>query len=560
MATITIPEIDKTRPNRWWFMHEIYDGPNKEGRNVPNPDDAVMDWNGGVYRVVAVDYGNTNMSILERKNPFTIGGGVGFDDVSIITGPGTNATNFRVYVDTETVPHVMSVDSRCYWNGSENSYIKVFRGTDISATKGVVISAVLNQSGQISSENIPLETIVVPNGTNIAKKSPRSAYCSDTVTDGEIVTIVTYSKGGAITSVDRFVVKTTNAVRTLDQSSTYVAGIELITPFLSATDRRLVECPINLLAQSLQMTAKVTYDNGKSVTYPVDGTRFSLAGKDFLVSSQIGQVIDVVLLYTLAADELAMGATSNTPDRVLRETYRIKVTEVDTYYSVKLFAIPEWTGTQYAMRYFVNNLERNLLTDVTSKIEFPAGSPVFDGKKYDGVQSITPALNLATLGSSFASYRHVQPMKVTLMKPGNLVDALDFYRIEYAPNYTYGELVKAWYTTDAGNANKQTLDLSCGIASVNNWINQLYYSTDPLRHQLLETKAPTPSYVNVRIGLTYQKEIPITDILKPITDLPAGTLGLGTNIRLEFIDKQTSGTKYLGTVGLVAHVRTNPPE
>lgn len=552
MANITIPEVDKNRPNRWWFKHEIYDGPNNEGRIVPNPNDAVLDWNGGVFRVIAVDYGNTNMSILQRTNPFTIGGGAGFDDVSVITGPGVNATNFRVYVDTATVPHVMSVDSRCYWNGSENSYIKVFRGTDTSAAKGVVISAILNQSGQVSSENIPLDTIVVPNGTNIAKKSARSAYCSETVTDGEIVTIVTYSKGGAITSVDRFVVKTTNAVRTLDQSSTYVVGIELITPFLSGTDKRLVECPINMLAQSLQLTAKVTYDDGKSVTYPVDGTRFTLAGKDFLVSSQIGQVIDVVLLYNLAANELYYDATANLPNRVISEPYRIKVTDVDTYYSVKLYVIPEWTGSQYALRYYVNNLERNILTDVTSKIEFPAGSPVFNGKKYDGVQSLTPALNLATLGSSFSTYRHVQPIKVTLMRPGNLNESTDFYRVEYAPTAVYGEQVKGMYSTDTANGNKQVLDLSCNNRTVVSWLNHMYYSTDPLRHEILEPKALAPTHVVLRIGTNYLKEIQVTDILNPVVDIPAGTMGVGTNIRLEFISKQSSGNKLLATVGLLS--------
>lgn len=552
----TIPEIDKERPNRWWFRDQIYDGPNNKGRFVPNVNDAVLDWNAGVFRVIAVDYGKTNMSLLHPISLGSLGGGVSVDDTSIVTGPGSNSTNFRIYVNTKVVPHTLDIDSRCFWNGTENHYVKIFRGTDISKETGVVISAVLNQSGTVVSENIPLETIVIPNGVNKGRKSAKPAHCSETVTDGELVTVQTYSASGRITSIDRFVIKTTNAMRTLDQSSNYVTGIELVSPFLSATDKRLVECPINMLTQSLQFTAKVTYDDGKTFTLPVDGTRFALAGKDFLVASQLGQVIDVSLLYTLSSGELALDSTAPLPNRIMHEPYRIKVIDANAYYTVKLFVVPEWRGAQYSLRFFVTNLERNILTDVTDKVEYGAGNPKFVGNKYDGTQSLVVGFDLSSLGASFSNFRHVQPFKITLYRPGNLPDSVQYYEVSYNNDLVFGTNCKAVYAAVPTNGNKQTLDITCGQGTVDGWLNAIYYATEPLRHEMLEPRAPKPTHVLVKVGTTFQREVPIEKILTPLADLPVATIGNGTSVRLEFISKQTSSVKQLGAASLIA---TNKP-
>ena len=230
-------------------------------------------------------------------------------DYAVVTGVGSNSNSFRIYVDTKTVPHTLAVDSRTTFYG-DNAYIKVFKGTDTSAATGKVISAIINSSGKVVSENIPLVLTIVPNGTNVNEKTPKTAWCSETVKDGDVVTVVTYTNAGQITSRDKFIISESNLIRSLDQAGVYVNNIELLSPFLSKTDARLIECPINLLASSLNFQAKVTYSDNKSRVDLIDGLKWNIAGLDMFISSQIGKMDRVLLTYKLAPEELAFDASA----------------------------------------------------------------------------------------------------------------------------------------------------------------------------------------------------------------------------------------------------------
>lgn len=546
-----VPEIDLNRVQRFWHMSQIYDGPSKPGRIVPNVDDAVLDWTSGLWRVVAVDTFKTNLSYMVRVNMATLGGGVDDNDKAIVTGPGINANSFRVYVNTAVVPHTLSVDSRVIWNGSANSYIKVFRGTDTSAATGNVISAVLNSTGNISSENIPLETVVIPNGTNVTQKTAKTAFCSDTVTDGEICTVVTYTSAGQVTSIDKFVIKTTNYVRSINQAAKYVTNIELLSPFLSKTDKRLIECPINMVTQSLQFTGKVTYNDGSSNIYPIDGTRFTLAGMTTFIASQIGQMIDIQLVYNLSASELSFEATANLPDRRIVEPYRLRTMDVDTYYSVKLFAVPVWgSDNKYTMKYYLYNLERADIIDVSALVEYGATSPTFVGNKYNSAQSMIIVLNMQKLGPTYAYFRHVQPVTVNLIKPGTTVAAAVYYTIAYSESTTYGDNVRALFTSDEQNAGKLKLNISCGNTDPASWITNVYRNLEPLYYSVNEPRAPAPTHARIIIG-SFQREVSINDITNDIRNINVG-IAQGAVVRVELFARDAEGDKQLAVAPMVA--------
>ena len=282
------PIVDRSRIFTVFNRTEIYTGPGGTGRFVPNVDDMVIDWSSGIYRVVSVDHERTNLSYLTKVNLNSMGGGADDSDYAVVTGVGANSNSFRVYVDTKTVPHTLAVDSRVLFYG-DNAFIKIFKGTDTSAATGKVISAIINSSGNVVSENIPLVLTIVPNGTNVNEKTPQTAWCSETVKDGDIVTIVTYTSAGQITSRDKFIISESNLIRSVDQAGIYVTNIELLSPFMSKTDARLIECPINLLASSLNFQAKVTYSNNTSRIELIDGLKWNLLGLDMFIGSQIGK-------------------------------------------------------------------------------------------------------------------------------------------------------------------------------------------------------------------------------------------------------------------------------
>lgn len=539
-----IPEINLNRQNKFWMMEQIYQGPGSVGRIVPNVGDFVLDWASGTYRVLTVDHYGTQLAYMVRVNLATLGGGVDENDTAVVTGPGINSNSFRIYVDTSVVPHVLAIDSRVIWNGSANHHVKIYRGTEIDAKKAAPISAILNQSNVIISSSIPLEKVVIPNGVNVSQKTASVAWCSEAVTDGEICTVVTETAAGVVTSVDKFVIKTTNFMRTVDQSAVYVRDIELLTPFMSKTNKRLVECPINLITQSLMFTAKVTYSDGKSKVYPIDGTKFSLAGMSSFVASQIGQMIPVTLVYNLSDNELVVGGTPNLPDRRYTKQYSIRTMEIDTFYSVKLFAVPMWgSNNRWSIQFWLYDLERKDIRDVTSLVEYAPGKPVFVGNLWGQPQRLELALNMQKLGETYAYFRHVQIINVTLVKPGSSASELTYYTLGYNDSEAYGNNVRAYFTSDEQNAGKMKVNIACGYTDVESWITNVYRKLDPLYYSYSEPRAPSPTHAKIVIG-SFQREVEINHILEDIRNINSG-IGQGNTIRVQLFHRAAENDQQL---------------
>ena len=553
--TVT-PNVDKTRRFTVFHIKEIYQGPNGTGIFVPNVDDMVIDWDNGFYRVTAVDHYKTNLSFLTKVNVATLGGGIDDSDLAVVTGVGANSNSFRVYVNTETTPHTLAVDSRVIWNGGANSYIKIFRGTDYSETTGQVISAIITTNGNITSENIPLVAVIVPSGTNVTQKTAQVGWCSDTVMDGDIVTIVTYTAAGQITSVDKFVVATTNYIRSINQTAKYVTNIELITPFMSKTDARLIECPINMLVQSMNFAAKVTYSDNSSIISNIDGQKWNLAGLKMFVSTQIGKYDNLMLTYNLAANELAFDATAALPDRKIVREYRIRTVDIDTFYAVKLFAVPVWIAStrKYTLNWYLYNLERQDITDVTSFVEYSTTSPKFVGDKYNSTQNLQVAFNMQNLGQNYSYFRHVQNVAVTLITPATSVGAQRYYTVSYGANTLYGNTVRALFTADEQNAGKLKLNVSAGFTDTLSWITNVYRPLEPLFYTANEAQAPAPTHARVIIGTgasAWQREIAIDKITQDVRNINV-SIAQGALVRVELFYRDGEGDHQLAVAPLLA--------
>lgn len=548
--------VDKTRRFSVFHIKEIYEGPNGQGVYVPNVDDMVIDWQNGMYRVTAVDHYKTNLSYLTKVNMATLGGGVDDSDMAVVTGVGANSNSFRVYVNTETTPHTLAVDSRVIWNGGANSYIKIFRGTDYSESTGQVISAIITTNGTITSENIPLVAVIVPSGTNVTQKTAQVGWCSDTVLDGDIVTIVTYTAAGQITSVDKFVIATTNYIRSINQTAKYVTNIELVSPFLSKTDSRLIECPINMLVQSMNFAAKVTYSDNSSLVSNIDGLKWNLAGLKMFVSTQIGKYDNLMLTYNLAANELAFDATAALPDRKVIREYRIRTVDIDTFYAIKVFAVPLWNSStrKYTLNWYLYNLERQDITDVTAYIEFSTTSPKFVGDKYNATQHLQVAFNMQSLGQNYSYFRHVQNVAVTLITPATSVGAQRYFTVSYGDNTLYGNTVRALFTADELNAGKLKLNISSGYTDTLTWITNIYRPLEPLYYSANEPEAPAPTHARVIIGTgasAWQREIEMKNITSDIRNINV-SITQGALVRVELFYRDAEGDHQLAVAPLLA--------
>lgn len=534
----------------YWGINDIYTGPTGSGQWVPNVGDKVFD---GLrdYRVTYVD----EVTLLSTLTPLTTStGGIDEEDILLSTGPGTYQEGFRLYIDNRTVPQTMVVDSRLRLYGTKVRYVKVFLGNNITED-GHVISAMYDASGNKTSEDIPTELVIMPSDTNLGVQTVRMGYCADTVNTGDVATLVAYSAEGVPMSVCNMILVNTSFIRTLDASKRYITNIELISDFIDPNDRTLLKYPLNMVKQSDAYYAKLTYSDGTvSDNILVDGDKVRLLGIDSFIASQVGQLTKLRLTYKLNDDEYAMDTTAPLPDRTKQVEYRLLTVESDNSYSVMIYVVPRWNSAslKWELGYWLYDLERDMVEDITASIEIGATSAPFVGDNYTTPQELVVAFNMANLGSSYTYYRHVQTFTINLFGPGAVRTATDYWSISYSNNLSYGNGLLAYVSTDS-TPNTYRIDLSVGRTTLTEWLRVMYWQLSPMYLTTAEDQAPEPTHVRVRIGATWVREVAVADLLQPITGVNAAIVH-GQPIRLEFIRKTGNTDLELALGSLTARV------
>lgn len=539
----TVPVFDPDRGWRQWHIREIYTGPTGSGKNVPNIDDAVIDWGSGIKRVVSVDPSTGLSELMDwefpKSNEFPS------EDVLLGVGPGKHSESFRALIDTSTIPHTLAIDSRLKVYGSENTHIKVFKGTNISQS-GRVVSAWYNNNGEYVSENIPLELARTEDANNLTIKSPAVGYTTEQLQDGEVVTAVVYNAVGKQTSINKLLVMNSAFIRKSESAQKYVRGISLESPFLSQTEENTLMVPINLPISALTTMGRVHYSNGESLRIPVDGNKMSIYGLSEYVATIRGQKAPLVLSYKLGQNE----ATDNAESGALKHisvTYWAVTTNVVGAYSVKLFVVPTWIDefVGWKLEYYLYNLDRGDYLYATPYVEPGSTSRPFDPLLYGVTQHLTVAVDLNRIDARLANYRHVQNFSISLMTNG--LNESTPYLIAYTPgqNPEYGSNLKA--VVSIHSIGDKFIRIDNDFGSVQDWLDAVYYRTQPLYDRETETKAPMPTHFIVSIN-GINNEYPLSSWN---TDLPSITAGeVGRALVIHWVRKVSGSTLHLGASGL----------
>lgn len=306
----------------------------------------------------------------------------------------------------------------------------------------------------------------------------------------------------------------------------------------------------------MNFAAKVTYSDNSSIISNIDGQKWNLAGLKMFVSTQIGKYDNLMLTYNLAANELAFDATAALPDRKIVREYRIRTVDIDTFYAVKLFAVPVWIAStrKYTLNWYLYNLERQDITDVTSFVEYSTTSPKFVGDKYNSTQNLQVAFNMQNLGQNYSYFRHVQNVAVTLITPATSVGAQRYYTVSYGANTLYGNTVRALFTADEQNAGKLKLNVSAGFTDTLSWITNVYRPLEPLFYTANEAQAPAPTHARVIIGTgasAWQREIAIDKITQDVRNINV-SIAQGALVRVELFYRDGEGDHQLAVAPLLA--------
>ncbi|QKE54492.1 putative virion structural protein [Salmonella phage vB_SalM_SA002] len=541
---------------RIWDIRNIYKGPTFIQENgyyayVPKEGDWVIDRDNGWFYVAHVGLEGENLSTLVPWEAPSRGGTA--DDDLILLGDISRYTSEFILcaIDYSQMPPVMTVDNRIQVYGSNAVSAKIFLHNDIGVN-GQVVSCQYDNSGNIVSDTVPLELVKFNESRNIAVRVPLPCHCSQNLADGETLTFVAYDKnGGPILPAYRLVVQNTAFVRRTELGQKYVKGVQLLSPFLNSNDPELLEIPVSIRSlASVEFRARVWYSDNSYKDWAVDGDRMVLNGVREYIPTIVGQQASLTLTYFLNDNEQAV--TSNPGEKPhVDQNYRIRTTEAIGAYAPKLYGYPVWDAAKatWKMAMWLYNLDRQMAYEVTGKVELGVNSEPFDPKNYGVVQHLTYAITLASVDSRWKAYRHVQNLDVVIYGAPGSATGTD-WTVGFDPGQepVYGPNLSCKITGTSANA--RTVKIDSGIKTYNEWLEQMFYNTRPLRAIASESKAPAPTHFEVYVDAGHVYRYPVSQWNAALT---IGTvLTAGQNVFIKWLKTDAGNVELqLGISALV---------
>lgn len=513
---------DPNRGFRLWNRSEIIQKPGETDRWVPNKDDMVLDWDQGFFRVIDVEFG-THLPTLKKWDPPRGTDPDGEENVLIGVGPGYSSESYRCFLDTSVTPFTLSPDTRLHWYGSMVASYKVFKGSDISEEYGQIISAYYDASGTYLGPYVPVTPYVVPGTTTNTTSVPMVGFTNERMDDNERVTLVAYDSLGGVVSYAQLLVMNTETIRQADTTKSYVGGLTIDTPFLSASDPKVIEFPLNVMVQSLPLQGIVHYRGGRTQRLP-NGSAFNILGLENYIATVEGEEFPITATYQLAADEISYNLIP-TASRVVTEDYIARTIAVDGAYSCRMFVYPNWVSTQqgYRLEFWLYNADRQRFYNCTPYVELGLNSAPYNPKSYGDIQTLTYAVNLNQVDGRFAPYRFVTTFQLALLNSGESNPNWEIYP---RPDtmFGYGRDLKA--QVDYIQANVWDLRLRNGFNTYEEWIKKMYFDAEPLVDTEQSEFPPEPTHFILHfVNNIY--EFSITqwkDVLKVNNDLTNGQL------------------------------------
>ena len=474
---------------------------------VPKINDLVVDQSVmSFYLVTALDSITYIASLTEKDVTSLFNTTVSSYDTVFGLETEYQSYTYKTFLDTSVTPYKLTIDTRWKIPGTMSNYCKIFLGADITST-GTVISMVYDNSGNLRTNNIPLELVVIENMTNYSLKIVMPCNTNITMPDNEIVTAVIYDDNGIVIQKRQLLIENTSFIRSINAGTKYVVSIGLTTPFISISNPTVINLPLNIPVSQLNLTGVVNYSDGSSANYPVDNNKFTLQGisqYDPNLDLFVGQTFGLVLRYNLSEGEYSYQSTPN--NKYVSVPYTLQLTNQNNSYIVKIYGYPVWVNSSigYTMKYFLFNLDRNLYFDVTNLVTY-TNNTSFNGKLYNSLQVLNLSLNLQSVSMNFIPFIYTQIYSVLL--DGIPTPNQTPWTLQHIQNNTlntYGSGLRA--VIDLQDSSKLRLD--SGITTQTGWLAQVYNNIYPILNPNAETTPIQPTWFE----LTYNNitvQVPI---------------------------------------------------
>ena len=474
-------DADQNKNMLWriWALKDIWFGQEGLNKYIPKIGDYVEDTEFHItYQVTKLS--DLFVPTLVRVTPKPV---ADLDSEDVLLGQTKDT--FRVWVDKSVYPHRLQVDGRTWVNARNARFARVFSGNPQTGTAKVV-SIVLDPSGQVLDTKIPLELAVIRNGTSVNQYYVPAAYTQADLKNGEMCYVVFYGAESEILSSKELRVVEGSFVMDASRPLNAIVGLALESPLMSKTIPGRLEIPLNMTLNTLNMRGVVNYLSGSPQKLTVDGQHFSLVGLQSYIPSQPGDLSTMFLRYILDDDEVSFMSGAIGQERSIQVPIEVQTVDVNPSITAKLYAYPVWTGplNGYRLKWYMSNLDRNMLYDVTSLVTVGSASVPFNGLLYGITQNLEFVLNLEKVNGQFPNWNHVQTIGITLMRPGT--ESGTKWTIRNTPNQNplYGLDTVA--QTKFINQNQTLINLKSGCETKEEWLEKFYYATSPIFNPSIE--------------------------------------------------------------------------
>lgn len=409
---------------------------------------------------------------------------------------GMLQAEFPLFLDYTVVPPVARVSSMAYQTNP--AYALLYYG---GFNKENIISALYNNKGFDKNE-IPVVTVVPP-GFNVENDVIK---CTDTFSvnlpketlkNGTRCTLVYYTQDGEpLSPTYSLMVQHSEYLRDHKLSNRYVKSIELVSPwFTNSMTPKTLYLPVNLALVSVVFMAKITWSDGTSDITPVNGydgvSGFTLHGIDTFKPTSPNQKGSMVLTYKFADGEQAAIAQPGQPDHMSVE-YEIVAVAVDGAYSPRLYYYPYWSASGFKLKFFLGDLTRKFMIDVTAWAKLNRTSPAFSGTAYGVEQKLTYNLNLSDVSPAFNNWTFTQTGIITLYNEGT--SALRKWDVQNSTTLPAFENLEILYIPQTDGTQKAKFN---GFTTQAAFLNKAYYGFEPSYNSLREEKPLVPTHMKL---------------------------------------------------------------
>ncbi len=475
-----------------WNINQIYTGSIGENMYVPKLDDYVIEPSSGtLYIVSALDldtYLPTFTQIDIAKLPLVL------RNQNLLANPSVSdsVANYVAYYDNSVSPATINVDCSLIIYNTQATQAQLFTGTDVLVNP-VPISLTLDSDGNTTGTMIPLTSISYNNGTSLYNKIVPTIYTNQTLASGDIVTLLLYNLTGQVISKQVLVIEETTNYPVQNSSYLLVDGLSLESPFISTSQPNTINLPSNVGISNLNLTGVVSYNNGTSTSHSVNsGGNFNVYGLDQVLKANILGTVPLMLQYTLAPNETAIIGNSYN-NKVVSQNYTLNLISPNYDYQLQLYVVPFYIGNMFTFKFFLLSMSRNIFYDVTNLVTF-SNQTGFNGTEYGTLQSLEVSLNTSSINNTLNGLTITQPMQMILSNPSTGPSTI--YQLWTNPsvsNTPYGNNVRA----KSLNSANSTLDITCTLFTLADWLQLLYYDNVPVTNNQLESEAPTPTHFDI---------------------------------------------------------------